>query len=102
MNFQAEAGDMSLASLESGAIIPQLMFRQVPFLVVMGYTSGTSDKLWILTGVFTLSTVGVTNSQTLLVESWYGKRGGKIRLGNNFGRLRLQEVQREAERGLRC
>ena len=84
MNFQAEAGDMSLAPLESGAITPQLMFDRRPFLVVMGYTSGTSDKVWILTGVFTRSIVGVISSQTLLVESWYGKRGGKIRLGNNF------------------
>lgn len=85
MFFQAEAGDMSLVPLGSGAITPQLMFDRRPFLVVMGYTSGTSDKVWILTGVFTRSIVGVTNSRGLQVESWYGKRGGKIRLGNNFG-----------------
>ncbi len=85
MHFQAEAGDMSLVPLGSGGITPQLMFSRRPFLVVMGYTSGTSDKVWILTGVFTDSIVGVTRTKTLLVESWYGKRGGKIRLGNNFG-----------------
>jgi hypothetical protein len=85
MKFQAEAEDMSLVQLGSGAITPQLMFNRRPFLVVTGYTSGTSDKVWILTGVFTRSIVGVISSQTLFVESWYGKRGGKIRLGNNFG-----------------
>jgi hypothetical protein len=85
MKFQAEAEDMSLVHLESDMVTPHFMFSQTPFVIVMGYTRGTSDKVWILTGVFTRAIVGPTVSRALLIESWYGKRGGKIRMGNNFG-----------------